>query len=131
VSVDSLDDATAGRMNGLGFKVGRVLRGIDAAAALGLPIKINTVIKRGVNDHEILHFAITSALVATRCGSSSSWMSATRTTGRPARWFPPEKIVDRIQERWPLEPLEPASAEKLPPAIATPMAAEKSVSSVQ
>ena len=53
VSVDSLDDATAGRMNGLGFKVGRVLRGIDAAAALGLPIKINTVIKRGVNDHEI------------------------------------------------------------------------------
>ncbi|MEX2045429.1 MAG: radical SAM protein, partial [Opitutus sp.] len=53
VSVDSLNDATAGRLNGLGFKVGRVLRGIDAAAALGLPIKINTVVQRGVNDHEL------------------------------------------------------------------------------
>src|SRR5689334_9887968 len=37
VSVDSLDDVTAGKLNGLGFKVARVLRGIDAAAALGLP----------------------------------------------------------------------------------------------
>src|SRR3954471_4012598 len=53
VSVDSLDDATAGKLNGLGFKVSRVLRGIDAAAALGLPVKINCVMQRGVNDGEI------------------------------------------------------------------------------
>src|SRR3954471_8395132 len=53
VSVDSLDDTTAGKLNGLGFKVSRVLKGIDAAAALGLPIKINCVVQRGVNDGEI------------------------------------------------------------------------------
>src|SRR5882724_1747750 len=54
VSVDSLDEATAGKLNGLGFSMARVLRGIDAAAALGLPVKINMVVQRGVNDHEIL-----------------------------------------------------------------------------
>src|SRR5882724_9455968 len=53
VSVDSLTEATAGKMNGLGFSAARVLRGIDAAAALGLPVKINMVVQRGVNDHEI------------------------------------------------------------------------------
>src|SRR5688572_15725275 len=53
VSVDSLDDATAGKLNGLGFKVARVLRGIDTAAAAGLPIKINCVVQRGVNDAEL------------------------------------------------------------------------------
>src|SRR5688572_27189841 len=53
VSVDSLNDETAGKLNGLGFKVSRVLRGIDAAAALGLPIKINCVVQRGVNDAEL------------------------------------------------------------------------------
>src|SRR5262245_8044822 len=53
VSVDSLDDTTAGKLNGLGFKVARVLRGIDAAAALGFPIKINCVVQRGVNDAEL------------------------------------------------------------------------------
>jgi GTP 3',8-cyclase len=54
VSVDSLDEATAGRMNGLGFSVGRVLAGIDAAAAAGFPVKVNCVVQRGVNDGEIL-----------------------------------------------------------------------------
>ena len=54
VSVDSIDDATAGKLNGLGFKVARVLRGIDAATALGMPVKINCVVQRGVNDHELL-----------------------------------------------------------------------------
>src|SRR4051812_28698995 len=57
VSVDSLDDITAGKLNGLGFKVARVLRGIDAAAALGLPVKINCVVQRGVNDAELLTLA--------------------------------------------------------------------------
>jgi cyclic pyranopterin phosphate synthase len=53
VSVDSLDEATAGRLNGLGFSVSRVLRGIDTAAALGLRVKVNCVLQRGVNDREI------------------------------------------------------------------------------
>jgi cyclic pyranopterin phosphate synthase len=108
VSVDSLDDATAGRMNGLGFKVGRVLRGIDAAAALGLPIKINTVIKRGVNDHEIpaLCDYFRARGHALRfiefmdVGNTNHWTAS--------QVVPAREIVDRIQERWPLEPLEPA-----------------------
>ena len=57
VSVDALDAEVGGRMNGLGFKVERVLRGIDAAAALGFPIKINCVVQRGVNEREILPLA--------------------------------------------------------------------------
>jgi len=54
VSVDALDEATSGRMNGLGYKVSRVLDGIDAAAAEGFPVKVNCVVQRGVNDGEII-----------------------------------------------------------------------------
>ncbi len=51
VSLDSLDDATFRAMNDADFPVANVLEGIDAAAAAGLaPIKINMVVKRGVND---------------------------------------------------------------------------------
>jgi cyclic pyranopterin phosphate synthase len=58
VSLDSLDDATFRAMNDVDFPVARVLEGIDAASAAGLsPIKINMVVKRGVNDGEILPMA--------------------------------------------------------------------------
>lgn len=55
VSLDSLDDKLAGRMNGVDFPVARVLEGIAAAQRVGLaPVKVNTVIERGVNDSQIL-----------------------------------------------------------------------------
>lgn len=108
VSVDSLDDATAGRLNGLGFKVGRVLRGIDAAAALGLPVKINCVVQRGVNDAELpalceyfrarghpLRF-----IEFMDVGNTNHWSAD--------RVVPAQEIVARIAERWPLEPIGPA-----------------------
>ena len=58
VSLDGLDDAVFRRMNDVDFPVADVLAGIDAARAAGLgPIKINMVIKRGTNDHEILPMA--------------------------------------------------------------------------
>ena len=58
VSLDSLDDAVFHAMNDVDFPVARVLTGIDAAARVGLaPVKINMVVKRGVNDHEILPMA--------------------------------------------------------------------------
>jgi len=58
VSLDSLDDAVFRRMNDADFPVSEVLNGIDAAAAAGLaPIKINMVVKRGVNEDSVLPMA--------------------------------------------------------------------------
>ena len=58
VSLDSLDDATFRAMNDVEFPVGRVLDGIDAALAAGFgPIKINMVVKRGVNEKDVLPMA--------------------------------------------------------------------------
>ena len=55
ISLDALDDAVFKRMNDADFPVADVLAGIDAAEAAGLgPIKINTVVKRGTNEHQIL-----------------------------------------------------------------------------
>ena len=108
VSVDSLDDTTAGKMNGLGFSVARVLRGIAAAATLGLPVKINTVVQRGVNDGELL----------TLCEYFRERGHALRfiefmDVGNSNRWsaenvVPAREIVERIHARWPLEPVGPA-----------------------
>ncbi|MDE2428307.1 MAG: GTP 3',8-cyclase MoaA [Burkholderiales bacterium] len=58
VSLDALDDTTFRRMNDVDFAVSDVLEGIDAAAAAGLaPIKVNMVVKAGVNDQEIVPMA--------------------------------------------------------------------------
>ncbi|MGZ8265545.1 MAG: GTP 3',8-cyclase MoaA [Burkholderiales bacterium] len=58
VSLDALDDPTFKRMNDVDFPVARVLEGIEAAAEAGLnPVKINMVVKRGVNDSGILPMA--------------------------------------------------------------------------
>jgi GTP 3',8-cyclase len=58
VSLDSLDDTTFRAMNDVDFPVAKVLEAIDAAAAVGLgPIKINMVVKRGLNDHQIVDMA--------------------------------------------------------------------------
>ena len=55
ISLDALDDAVFKRMNDADFPVADVLAGIDAAEAAGLgPIKINTVVKRGSNEHQIV-----------------------------------------------------------------------------
>src|SRR3954463_28047 len=54
VSLDSVDDATFKALNDVDFPVQRVLDGIDAAHAAGLPVKVNAVVKRGVNDGEQL-----------------------------------------------------------------------------
>jgi cyclic pyranopterin phosphate synthase len=58
VSLDALDDDIFRAMNDVDFPVAKVLEGIDAAAAAGLaPVKINMVVKRGMNEHEILPMA--------------------------------------------------------------------------
>jgi cyclic pyranopterin phosphate synthase len=57
VSLDSLDDAVFTAMNDVDFPVQRVLDGIEAAAGAGLPVKVNMVVKRGVNDDSVLPMA--------------------------------------------------------------------------
>ena len=58
VSLDALDDETFGRMNGVGAKVAPILEGIDAAARAGLaPLKVNMVVRRGVNEAAIVPMA--------------------------------------------------------------------------
>lgn len=108
VSVDSLDDATAGKLNGLGFSVARVLRGIDAAAALGFPIKINCVVQRGINDGEVLalceYFRARGHSIRfiefMDVGNTNHW--------DPSRVVPAKELVERIHAKWPLEPVGPA-----------------------
>jgi GTP 3',8-cyclase len=57
VSLDSLDDTIFRALNDVDFPVQRVLDGIDAASAAGLPVKVNAVIKRGVNDDQVVPLA--------------------------------------------------------------------------
>jgi len=108
VSLDSLDDETFGRMNGRGVGVARVLEGIAAAAEAGLrPVKINTVLQRGVNDRSLLslveHFRgsghILRFIEFMDVGNRNGW--------EPAHVVPSREVLRRIQERHPLRPLEP------------------------
>src|SRR4051812_15694823 len=103
VSLDSLDDAIFRRMNDADFPVGRVLEAIDAAAQAGLaPVKINMVVKRGVNDDEILAMAerwrgsghILRFIEYMDVGSSNGW--------RMDEVVPSAEVVQRISARWPL-----------------------------
>jgi cyclic pyranopterin phosphate synthase len=61
ISLDAIDNAVFGEMNGLGVAAENVLAGIDEAQARGFTIKLNMVVQRGVNDAQVLpmarHFA--------------------------------------------------------------------------
>jgi cyclic pyranopterin phosphate synthase len=107
VSLDSLDDAVFRAMNDVDFPVARVLDGIDAAAAAGLgPIKINVVVKRGVNDHTILemarHFRRTGHILRfieyMDVGTTNGW--------RLDDVVPAAEIVSTIGAEFSLEPVE-------------------------
>jgi cyclic pyranopterin phosphate synthase len=106
VSLDSLDDATFRAMNDADFPVAKVIEGIDAAAAAGLdPVKINMVVKRGVNDGGIVAMAerwrgtghIVRFIEFMDVGSTNAW--------RMDDVIPSAEVVRRISERWKLEPV--------------------------
>jgi cyclic pyranopterin phosphate synthase len=68
VSLDALNEAAFRRMTGSEIPVGRVLEGIAAARSAGLePVKVNTVIRRGINESEIIplvnHFRSTGVIL--------------------------------------------------------------------
>jgi cyclic pyranopterin phosphate synthase len=108
VSVDSVDDATFQAMNDVSFPVERVLEGIDAAAAAGLPVKVNAVEKRGLNDATIVdmarHFRGTGHILR-----FIEYMDVGHTNGwRMDDVVPAREILDRIGAEFPLEPVEPS-----------------------
>jgi len=118
VSLDSLDDATFRKMNDADFPVAKVLDAIDAATAAGLgPIKVNMVVKRGVNDREILamarHFKATPHILRfiefMDVGATNGWrmddvISSQEIVARLNAEFPIEAIdanyAGEVAERW-------------------------------
>jgi cyclic pyranopterin phosphate synthase len=108
VSLDSLDDATFQAMNDVKFPVARVLAGIEAAAAAGLRVKVNMVVKRGLNDGSILEAAryfkgsghVLRFIEFMDVGSTNGW--------RLDDVVPAAEIVRTIGEELPLEPVEAA-----------------------
>jgi cyclic pyranopterin phosphate synthase len=108
VSLDSLDDAVFMGMNDVDFPVAKVLEGIDAAAAAGLaPIKINMVVKRGVNEHSMVPMArffkarghILRFIEFMDVGHTNGWRMDEVVTAR--------EIVDTLNREMPLEPVDP------------------------
>jgi cyclic pyranopterin phosphate synthase len=106
VSLDSLDDAVFQAMNDAGVPVSRILDGIGAAAAVGLgPIKVNTVVKRGVNETGVVdlaaHFRGSGHIVRfieyMDVGHSNGW--------RLDDVVPAAEIVAAIERRFPLDPI--------------------------
>ncbi len=108
VSLDALDDATFRAMNDVDFPVADVLAGIDAAAAAGFgAVKVNMVVKRGVNDGEVVpmarHFRGSGHIVRfiefMDVGASNGW--------RMDDVLPSREVVARIDAEHPLEPIDP------------------------
>jgi len=107
VSLDSLDDATFRRMNDVDFPVARVLEGIDAAEAAGLPVKVNCVVVRGVNDDQIVDLArrfrgtphVLRFIEFMDVGTTNGWRLDEVVSAR--------EILDRIAADAPLEPVAP------------------------
>ena len=108
VSLDSLDDAVFGAVNDVDFPVERVLEGIAAAAEAGMPVKVNMVVKRGLNDGSVLemaeHFRGTGHTLRLieymDVGTTNGWQMDDV--------VPAAELVEAISAEWPLEPVEPA-----------------------
>ena len=109
VSLDSLDDDVYKEMSGRGHDTKRVLEGIRVAEEVGLlPIKINAVVQRGVNDHTIVelarHFKGTGHIVRfiefMDVGTLNDW--------KMDSVVPSADVIERIDAVFPLEPVEPS-----------------------
>jgi cyclic pyranopterin phosphate synthase len=109
VSLDSLEDETFRQMNGVQWPVSRVLDGIAAAREAGLaPIKVNTVVRRGVNEGSILPLArwargeglILRFIEFMDVGHTNGW--------RMDDVVPRAEILATIDAEMPLEPIPPA-----------------------
>jgi cyclic pyranopterin phosphate synthase len=107
VSLDALDDAVFKRMNDVDFPVADVLRGIEQAQAVGLaPIKVNMVVKRGTNDHEVLpmarHFRHSGIVLRfieyMDVGATNGW--------RMDEVLPSQQLIERLQQAHELQAID-------------------------
>lgn len=107
ISLDSLDDEIFQRMNDVGVPVERVLAGIDAAKLAGLsPLKLNCVVKRGVNDGGLVDLArrfrgtgsVVRFIEFMDVGTTNGW--------RMEDVVPSQEVVERIHAVFPVEPVE-------------------------
>jgi cyclic pyranopterin phosphate synthase len=106
VSLDALEESVFRSMSDTRFPLARVLEGIDAAHGAGLgPVKINMVVRRGVNDHCVLQMAehfrgrpqILRFIEYMDVGETNGW--------RLEEVVPASETLAAIEQRWPLEPL--------------------------
>lgn len=106
VSLDSLDEETFQAMNDIRFPVAKVLAGIDTAHEVGLgPIKVNMVVKKGQNDHDIVamarHFKGTPYVLRfiefMDVGTTNGW--------KLDEVVPSDQVIAMINEEFPLEPV--------------------------
>lgn len=107
VSLDSLDPQVFGQMNGLGVSPQKVLGGIEAALRAGLKVKINTVVKRGVNDAHLTElwrglreFGPVRFIEFMDVGNHNGWNLDSV--------LPSGEVLARLAEDGPLTPLAPA-----------------------
>ncbi len=108
VSLDALDDALFRRMNDVDFPVADVLAGLEAAQRVGLgPLKVNMVVKRGTNDHEIVpmarHFRGTPIVLRfiefMDVGATNGW--------RMEEVLPSAEVIERVHAQFHVEPIDP------------------------
>ena len=108
VSLDSLDDEVFGAMNGVDFPVAKVLDGIAAATEAGLaPIKVNMVVRRGINETSVVPMAawareagvILRFIEYMDVGHSNGW--------RMDDVVPATELIEMLASVWPVEPADP------------------------
>ena len=108
VSLDSLDDEVFGAMNGIDFPVAKVLDGIAAAMEAGLaPIKVNMVVRRGINETSVVPMAawareagvILRFIEYMDVGHSNGW--------RMDDVVPAAELLEMLASVWPVEPADP------------------------
>ena len=106
VSLDAMDDATFRAMNDVDFPVDRVLEGIEAARTAGLPVKVNCVVKRGVNEDQV----VPMARFFRETGDTLRFIEF-MPVGETNHWqtddvVPAAEIVSMVDAAFPVEPAE-------------------------
>lgn len=111
ISLDAIDDAIFQRLNNMSVPVATVLKGIDAALAADLhPVKINMVVRKGINDGQIIpmveHFRHSDIILRfieyMDVGTTNGW--------RMDEVLPSSEVIRRIHALYPVHPLEPHTA---------------------